>query len=280
MGQQIEKIDGKTLFITLIIFSGICGNYAQFISTGPSLFGGLSGCVYGMFGYTMITEFQKSRIIYGLPPAIYIFMIAWLVLGFIGVLSLFGLGNIANFAHLGGLIAGIIMAMVVTMFEKVHIKMKKIKKAVLPVAGFGTRFLPATKAIPKEMLAIIDKPLIQYAVEEAISVGAEEIIFITSHTKGAIENHFSSHPELEERLRTSNKLDLLDKLKPSYMKDMKFSYVNQKEQKGLGHAISLAKDLVGDEPFSVLLPDDLFISSPSCLQQLAIITNMAIQPLL
>ena len=147
--------------------------------------------------------------------------------------------------------------------------MKKIKKAVLPVAGFGTRFLPATKAIPKEMLAIIDKPLIQYAVEEAVSVGAEEIIFITSHTKGAIENHFSSYPELEERLRSSNKLDLLGKLKPSYMEDLKFSYVNQEEQKGLGHAISLAKDLVGDEPFSVLLPDDLFISSPSCLQQLA-----------
>ena len=117
LGQQIEKIDGKILFITLIIFSGICGNYAQFISTGPSLFGGLSGCVYGMFGYTMITEFQKSRIIYGLPPAIYIFMIAWLVLGFIGVLSLFGLGNIANFAHLGGLIAGVIMAMVTTAFQ-------------------------------------------------------------------------------------------------------------------------------------------------------------------
>ena len=147
--------------------------------------------------------------------------------------------------------------------------MKKIKKAVLPVAGFGTRFLPATKAIPKEMLAIIDKPLIQYAVEEAVSVGAEEIIFITSHTKGAIENHFSSYPELEERLRSSKKLDLLYKIKPSYMEDLKFSYVNQEEQKGLGHAISLAKDLVGDEPFSVLLPDDLFISSPSCLQQLA-----------
>ena len=125
LGQKIEKIDGKILFITLIIFSGICGNYAQFISTGPSLFGGLSGCVYGMFGYTMITEFQKSRIIYGLPPAIYIFMIAWLVLGFIGVLSLFGLGNIANFAHLGGLIAGIIMAMVVTMFEKSTYKNEK-----------------------------------------------------------------------------------------------------------------------------------------------------------
>ena len=110
--------------------------------------------------------------------------------------------------------------------------MKKIKKAVLPVAGFGTRFLPATKAIPKEMLAIIDKPLIQYAVEEAVSVGAEEIIFITSHTKGAIENHFSSYPELEERLRSSNKLDLLGKLNPSYMEDLKFSYVNQEEQKG------------------------------------------------
>jgi len=147
--------------------------------------------------------------------------------------------------------------------------MKKIKKAVLPVAGFGTRFLPATKAIPKEMLAIIDKPLIQYALEEAVSVGAEEIIFITSHTKGSIENHFSSYPELEERLRSSNKLDLLGKIKPSYMEDLKFSYINQEDQKGLGHAISLAKDLVGDEPFSVLLPDDLFISSPSCLQQLA-----------
>ena len=147
--------------------------------------------------------------------------------------------------------------------------MKKIKKAVLPVAGFGTRFLPATKAIPKEMLAIIDKPLIQYAVEEAVSVGAEEIIFITSHTKDSIQNHFSSYPELEERLRSSKKLDLLYKIKPSYMEDLKFSYVNQEEQKGLGHAISLAKDLVGDEPFSVLLPDDLFISSPSCLQQLA-----------
>ena len=82
--------------------------------------------------------------------------------------------------------------------------MKKIKKAVLPVAGFGTRFLPATKAIPKEMLAIIDKPLIQYAVEEAVSAGAEEIIFITSYTKGAIENHFTSYPELEERLISSN----------------------------------------------------------------------------
>ena len=151
--------------------------------------------------------------------------------------------------------------------------MNKIKKAVLPVAGLGTRFLPATKAIPKEMLAIIDKPLVQYAVEEAVSAGAEEIIFITSHTKSAIENHFSSYPELEERLRSSNKLDLLKKLKPTYLENLKFSYVNQKKQKGLGHAISLAKDYVGNEPFSVLLPDDLFISSPSCLQQLAMSYN-------
>ena len=147
--------------------------------------------------------------------------------------------------------------------------MKKIKKAVLPVAGFGTRFLPATKAIPKEMLAIIDKPLIQYAVEEAVSAGAEEIIFITSYTKGAIENHFTSYPELEERLISSNKLELLEKIKPSYLDDLKFTYIHQEIQKGLGHAIYLAKDAVGNNPFSVLLPDDLFISSPSCLQQLA-----------
>ena len=147
--------------------------------------------------------------------------------------------------------------------------MKKIKKAVLPVAGFGTRFLPATKAIPKEMLAIIDKPLIQYAVEEAVSAGAEEIIFITSYTKGAIKNHFTSYPELEERLILSNKLELLEKIKPSYLDDLKFTYIHQEIQKGLGHAIYLAKDAVGNNPFSVLLPDDLFISSPSCLQQLA-----------
>ena len=105
--------------------------------------------------------------------------------------------------------------------------MIKIKKAVLPVAGFGTRFLPATKAIPKEMLTIIDKPLIEYAVEEAISAGAEEIIFITSHTKPAIKKHFSEAPELEKRLKDSGKIDLLKKIKPEIFKNIRFTYIDQ-----------------------------------------------------
>ena len=146
--------------------------------------------------------------------------------------------------------------------------MIKIKKAVLPVAGFGTRFLPATKAIPKEMLTIIDKPLIEYAVEEAISAGAEEIIFITSHTKPSIEKHFSEAPELEKRLKDSGKLELLKKIKPEKLRNITFTYINQPEQKGLGHAILLAESAVGSDTFSVLLPDDLFLSKPSCLQQI------------
>jgi UTP--glucose-1-phosphate uridylyltransferase len=146
--------------------------------------------------------------------------------------------------------------------------MIKIKKAVLPVAGFGTRFLPATKAIPKEMLTIIDKPLIEYAVEEAILAGAEEIIFITSHTKSAIKKHFSEAPELEKRLKDSGKIDLLKKIKPEIFKNMRFTYIDQAEQKGLGHAILLAENAVGNDAFSVLLPDDLFLSTPTCLQQI------------
>ena len=147
--------------------------------------------------------------------------------------------------------------------------MKKIKKAVLPVAGYGTRFLPATKAIPKEMLSIIDKPLIQYAVEEAITAGAEEIIFITSHTKKSIENHFSRSLELEKKLKDENKPDLLEKLRPKSFDGIKFTYINQDSQKGLGHAVSLAREVVGNNNFSVLLPDDLFLSSPSCTEQIA-----------
>ena len=146
--------------------------------------------------------------------------------------------------------------------------MIKIKKAVLPVAGFGTRFLPATKAIPKEMLTIIDKPLIEYAVEEAISAGAEEIIFITSHTKPAIKKHFSEAPELEKKLIDSGKIDLLKKIKPEIFTNIKFTYIDQVEQKGLGHAILLAEKAVGNDVFSVLLPDDLFLSTPTCLQQI------------
>ena len=146
--------------------------------------------------------------------------------------------------------------------------MKKIRKAVLPVAGFGTRFLPATKATPKEMLPIIDKPLVQYAVEEAIKIGIEEIIFITNPSKYSIKNHFDKSLLLEEKLIKSGKSNFVEKLNPSEFNDIKFTYINQDEQKGLGHAILLAENLINDEPFAVLLPDDLFFSEKSCLMQL------------
>ena len=146
--------------------------------------------------------------------------------------------------------------------------MKKIRKAVLPVAGFGTRFLPATKATPKEMLPIIDKPLVQYAVEEAIKIGIEEIIFITNPSKYSIKNHFDKSLLLEEKLIKSGKFDFIKKLNPSEFNDIKFTYINQDEQKGLGHAILLAEDFINNEPFAVLLPDDLFLSEKSCLMQL------------
>ena len=143
-----------------------------------------------------------------------------------------------------------------------------IKKAVLPVAGFGTRFLPATKAIPKEMLPIIDKPLIEYAVEEAVSAGIEEIIFITSHTKIAIENHFDSNFELEEKLLNSGKDDFIPLINPEKFKNIRFTYVRQKSQRGLGDAIAHASHLINDSAFAVLLADDLIFSETSCLQQL------------
>ena len=146
--------------------------------------------------------------------------------------------------------------------------MKKLRKAVLPVAGFGTRFLPATKATPKEMLPIIDKPLVQYAVEEAIKIGIEEIIFITNPSKYSIKNHFDKSSLLEEKLIKSGKFDFVEKLNPSEFNDIKFTYINQQEQKGLGHAILLAEDFINNEPFAVLLPDDLFFSEKSCLMQL------------
>jgi UTP--glucose-1-phosphate uridylyltransferase len=118
------------------------------------------------------------------------------------------------------------------------------------------------------MLTIIDKPLIEYAVEEAISAGAEEIIFITSHTKPSIKKHFSEAPELEKKLIDSGKIDLLKKIEPEIFTNIKFTYIDQAEQKGLGHAILLAENAVGNNAFSVLLPDDLFLSAPTCLQQI------------
>ena len=148
-----------------------------------------------------------------------------------------------------------------------------IKKAILPVAGLGTRFLPATKAIPKEMLPIVDKPLIQYAVEEAIEVGINEIIFITSPDKFSIKNHFKKNKNLESQLKKSNKIEILDKLNSSIFSKVKFYYINQYDQKGLGHAILQAESIIKKSPFAVLLPDDLFISSKPCLGQLIDIYN-------
>ena len=146
--------------------------------------------------------------------------------------------------------------------------MKQIKKAILPVAGFGTRFLPATKAIPKEMLPIIDKPLIEYAVEEAVDAGIKEIIFITSHTKIAIENHFDTNFELEEKLARNSKTDFIELINPKKFKNIRFSYVRQKFQKGLGDAINHASHLINNEAFAILLADDLIFSEESCLKQL------------
>ena len=143
-----------------------------------------------------------------------------------------------------------------------------IKKAVLPVAGFGTRFLPASKATPKEMLPIIDKPLVQYAVEEAINIGIDEIIFITSPEKYSIKKHFDNNQQIEFRLKKSGKTEMIDKLNPQIFKNIKFHYVNQNEQNGLGHAILQAEETINGDAFAVLLPDDLFFSQKSCLSQL------------
>ena len=150
--------------------------------------------------------------------------------------------------------------------------MRPVRKAILPVAGLGTRFLPATKSTPKEMLPIIDKPLVQYAVEEAIDIGITEIIFITSHSKISIEKHFEENTQLEESLKEKGQEQFIDLINPEKFKDIKFSYINQNDQKGLGHAISLAENLINeeDDAIAVLLPDDLFIaSSKSCLQTLS-----------
>lgn len=143
-----------------------------------------------------------------------------------------------------------------------------IKKAVFPVAGMGTRFLPATKANPKEMLPIVDKPLIQYAVEEAVSAGIKELIFVTSSAKRAIEDHFDSNFELETNLANKGKHELLKIVQEVVPEGINCIYVRQKVQLGLGHAVLCAKQVVGDEPFAVLLADDLIDSSPGCLSQM------------
>lgn len=146
---------------------------------------------------------------------------------------------------------------------------KPVRTAVFPVAGRGTRFLPATKSVPKEMLPVVDKPLIQYAVEEAVAAGATRLVFVTHSSKGAIESHFDQHGELEEALADSGKQDILAVLMDILPEGVTCDYVLQDEPLGLGHAVLCAKEVVGDEPFFVHLPDDLILSKRGCLEHLA-----------
>lgn len=144
--------------------------------------------------------------------------------------------------------------------------MKKIRKAIIPAAGLGTRFLPATKAMPKEMLPIVDKPTIQYIVEEAIASGIEDIIIVTGKGKRAIEDHFDHAFELEASLIEKEKFDMLEKVR--FSSNIDIHYIRQKEPLGLGHAIWCARNFIGDEPFAVLLGDDIVQSDQPCLKQL------------
>jgi UTP--glucose-1-phosphate uridylyltransferase len=147
--------------------------------------------------------------------------------------------------------------------------MMKVTKAIFPVAGLGTRFLPATKANPKEMLPIVDKPLIQYAVEEAVAAGITELIFVTNSSKRAIEDHFDSNFELEATLEERGKLDLLEIVRDILPEGVSSVYIRQKSPQGLGHAVLCAKQLVMNEPFAVLLADDLIDGQgQTCLKQM------------
>jgi len=146
---------------------------------------------------------------------------------------------------------------------------QKVKTAVFPVAGRGTRFLPATKASPKEMLPIVDKPLIQYAVEEAIAAGATKLVFVTGASKRAIEDHFDTDPGLEEALTQSGKDELLASIQGIVPKGVSCIYIRQGEPLGLGHAVLCARPAVGNEPFFVHLADDLIAGEPGCLAQMA-----------
>lgn len=144
--------------------------------------------------------------------------------------------------------------------------MKKVRKAIIPAAGLGTRFLPATKAMPKEMLPIVDKPTIQYIVEEAIASGIEDIIIVTGKGKRAIEDHFDIAFELEHMLQEKGKIELLDEVRRS--SHVEIHYIRQKEAKGLGHAVWCARNFIGDEPFAVLLGDDIVQAEVPCTRQL------------
>ncbi|MBP8277080.1 MAG: UTP--glucose-1-phosphate uridylyltransferase GalU [Propionivibrio sp.] len=147
--------------------------------------------------------------------------------------------------------------------------MNKVRKAVFPVAGLGTRFLPATKASPKEMMPIVDKPLIQYAVEEAVAAGVTDMVFVTGRTKRAIEDHFDKAYELESELALRNKTEMLEFVRNLLPKNINCIYIRQPEALGLGHAILCAKPVIGDEPFAVLLADDLLDGEPPVMKQMA-----------
>ena len=144
--------------------------------------------------------------------------------------------------------------------------MKKLRKAVFPVGGLGTRFLPATKAMPKEMLTVVDKPLIQYAVDEAREAGIEQMIFVTGRGKSALEDHFDISYELETTMRERDKA--LDAIEGTRFRPGEVIYVRQQEPIGLGHAIWCARHIVGDEPFAIFLPDELMVGTPGCMKQM------------
>ncbi|MGB0900689.1 UTP--glucose-1-phosphate uridylyltransferase GalU [Halocynthiibacter sp.] len=145
---------------------------------------------------------------------------------------------------------------------------RKVTKAVFPVAGLGTRFLPATKAIPKEIMTLVDRPLIQYAIDEARAAGIKEFIFVTSRGKSALEDYFDHAPELEASLRQKGKNDLLDALKSTNMESGAIAYIRQHQALGLGHAVWCARRLIANEPFAVILPDDVIAAEKPCLQQM------------
>ena len=144
----------------------------------------------------------------------------------------------------------------------------KVTKAIFPVAGMGTRFIPATKSVPKEIMTLVDRPLVQYAIDEARSAGIKEFIFVTSRGKGALEDYFDNAPQLEQALRKKGKTELLEILKSTNMDSGEIAYMRQHKPLGLGHAVWCARRLVGNEPFAVILPDDVIAAEKSCLQQM------------
>ncbi|MFS4438335.1 UTP--glucose-1-phosphate uridylyltransferase [Paracoccaceae bacterium GXU_MW_L88] len=146
---------------------------------------------------------------------------------------------------------------------------RAVTKAIFPVAGLGTRFLPATKSVPKEIMNLVDRPLVQYAIDEARAAGIEDFFFVTSRGKGALEDYFDSAPQLEKTLEEKGKTDLLETLRSTDMRSGRVAYLRQREPKGLGHAVWCARHMIdSDEPFAVLLPDDVIAGERHCLQQM------------